>query len=358
MWRVTAVVDGEEVWFESADVPLAPAPEAMASAFYIPALLTGRVLAVDRPVCGLFAKNLRSVARTVSGWWGCPTHELAGAHHEAQARRQARTALCFSGGVDSFYSLLRHGQGTDVLVGLLGYDMKLEDADRIADFSRCVRAVAADAGKAAVIVATNLRQHHFFRRADWTRAHGGALAAVGHLLRGEVGTLQISASYPRFMDVPWGSRWDVDPHFSSASVGIAHVGDELRRSDKLIEIADDPLVRRHLRVCWENRGGQANCCRCEKCLRTMLQLAALGKLEQFTTFTDVGDMAAAIERQPPFRFSLLVVYRRYRAQLRDNRLRQALARWIWRSGGRPAWWHLAGKVKRWVVRRFTGAGRE
>ena len=54
--------------------------------------------------------------------------------------------------------------------------------------------------------------------------------------------------------------------------------------DKLRGIAEHPLVQRHLRVCWKNYGRRDNCCRCEKCLRTMLMLDALGKLGPFEAF--------------------------------------------------------------------------
>ena len=43
-------------------------------------------------------------------------------------------------------------------------------------------------------------------------------------------------------------------------------------------------MQRHLRVCWKNYGRRDNCCRCEKCLRTMLMLDLLGKLGPFEAF--------------------------------------------------------------------------
>src|SRR5262249_59102310 len=39
-----------------------------------------------------------------------------------------------------------------------------------------------------------------------------------------------------------------------------------------------------LRVCWENPDGAYNCGRCEKCLRTMINLLIAGALDRCPTF--------------------------------------------------------------------------
>jgi hypothetical protein len=45
----------------------------------------------------------------------------------------------------------------------------------------------------------------------------------------------------------------------------------------------------HLRVCWKNPGGAYNCGRCDKCLRTMINLEAAGALTRCATFTEPLD---------------------------------------------------------------------
>lgn len=49
-------------------------------------------------------------------------------------------------------------------------------------------------------------------------------------------------------------------------------------------VIQDPKARAFLRVCWQNPDNAYNCCRCEKCIRTMLALEALGGLDQCPTF--------------------------------------------------------------------------
>ena len=95
---------------------------------------------------------------------------------------------------------------------------------------------------------------------------------------------------------PWDRAWDIDPFFSSSVLAIDHIGVELWRADKLRAIAHEDIVRRHLRVCWENRSAEANCCRCEKCVRTMLILTTCGQLENFPQFHGGRGLLSAIER--------------------------------------------------------------
>jgi hypothetical protein len=118
----------------------------------------------------------------------------------------------------------------------------------------------------------------------WDAYHGSALASVGLALAGRVRTLIVPASLTFANLVPWGSHPLLDPLWSTEEVDIVHDGCEATRLDKLAAIGNDPAARRWLRVCWEVRGGAYNCGHCEKCLRTMVALRALGLLDAFTTF--------------------------------------------------------------------------
>ncbi|MDQ3804974.1 MAG: hypothetical protein M3416_14235, partial [Acidobacteriota bacterium] len=108
-------------------------------------------------------------------------------------------------------------------------------------------------------------------------------------------------SYPYFKHVPWGSHWQTDPLWSSDRLEVVHVGAELPRSDKLRAIAREPLVREHLRVCWENLAPEGNCSRCEKCLRTRLMLADCGELENFPVFEGADTLARHLDSLPAIR---------------------------------------------------------
>jgi hypothetical protein len=294
--RISAAVDGRKIWFESADAELAASAEAFGSLMLIPALHLRRPLAILPTVCAVWAANARQIVPLVCDWWG---YELLFPQVNEAAvvpAPRTRTALCFSGGVDSFFTLLRGPRPIDMLVSALGYDVNLRDARRGTLVEQSLQAVAAEMGQRAVLVSSNRRQHRVMRAVPWERSHGGAMAALGHVLSGEVGRLLISSSHPLVDDYPWGSRWDIDPRFSSAALRIEHVGAEFGRAEKLRSIAEEGIVRRHLRVCWENRSSRGNCCQCEKCVRTMLILETCGQLGAYECFRNGQGLLEALER--------------------------------------------------------------
>lgn len=302
--RVSADVDGSELWFESAEVALRASSEAFVSALLVAAAAQERQLVATDPVAADFAANLPRVLDVTARWWDyarlLPKLDTVAApcrqrlkRATAQARRGA--ALCFSGGVDSFFSLLAAGREVDALVFVHGFDVKLDDRRRAAAIEDDVRAVAGEVGAHAVFVRTNIREHPTFRAAPWPNTHGGALAAIGHLLTEGWSTLLISASYSFEDPRPSGSHWKLDPLWSGAGLLVEHVGAECSRSDKLAALEDHPLVHRYLRVCWENRSERLNCSRCEKCVRNEVVLAGLGALDSFEVFEPSASLSARVD---------------------------------------------------------------
>ncbi len=183
-----------------------------------------------------------------------------------------------------------------------GYDIELEDEVRLRAFIPSLNAVAAQRGARAAIIRTNLRQHPLLRGAPWIHTHGGALAAVGHLLGSQVSRLVIASSVPRSYDIPWGSHWQLDPLWSSGAVSITHDGDDLSREQKAWALAHEPLLKTHLRVCWENRTPTGNCSVCDKCVNAMLLLQQAGHLETCTAFQKPSSFVALLEALPETTF--------------------------------------------------------
>lgn len=296
--RVTARVDGIDVWFESPDIVLRPSIEAFVSAFLIPSLGLRRPLLVSGRACPEFVANTRQVVEQVHQWWRYPKRQptYQATPGAVSGSRVPRAALFFSGGLDSFHSLLACGRHVDDLVFVHGFDVPLTDTSRAAACEQLVRDVAESTGQRFVRVRTNLRQHPALSSLHWGRTHGGALAAVGHLLSGEVTSVLISSSNPLTHHGGWGSHWALDRWWSSGGLRVEHVGAECDREQKLAAVARHPLVRRHLRVCWENRDTTLNCGRCEKCLRTQLGLLAQGELSHSTVFDQRVPLAQRLNR--------------------------------------------------------------
>lgn len=328
--RVATNVDGAEVWFASPDLELEPLPEAFGTALLVPHLRLARPLEIQQHVCEVWRGNIEQAAQLLCEWWGYGPGEIRGPTQGAAAAVD-RAALCFTAGVDSFHSLLRSASDASLLVFARGYDVDLRDRRRADWGEQTVRAVAAETGRRAVVLTTNLRRHPTFRQASWEYTYGSALAALGHLLSPHVGRLLVSASQQIGSSLTWGSRWDLDPLFSSSRLNIAHCGATLLRTQKLWEIAHEPLVQRHLRVCWQRGHEGGNCGRCEKCVRTMLTLECCGQLDRYPALGSRRDLVARVDSVPSVSAGAMPSYRSILTRELAPSLRAAVQRLVDRS---------------------------
>src|SRR5439155_23473995 len=83
---------------------------------------------------------------------------------------------------------------------------------------------------------------------------------------------------------PSGSHPLLDSYYSSAHFQIEHHGLDMSRFEKTALVADWPIALQNIRVCQNDSSGNTNCGTCEKCIRTMTALAALGKLKDCRSF--------------------------------------------------------------------------
>ncbi|HTS69439.1 MAG TPA: hypothetical protein VMO17_10685 [Terriglobia bacterium] len=203
-----------------------------------------------------------------------------------------RVGAFFSGGVDSFFTLLRHeGRRADVssrpvqdLLCIWGFDIPLSNPEAFARLRSTMRSVANGFGKELIDVATNLRETRL-NQADWSHHyHGSALASVGFALEKRYQTLFIASStysYNRF--APWGSHPMIDHLLSTRNTRVVHDGAGHSRLEKTRLIAESNAAVQVLRVCWRDHS-DANCGKCSKCYRTMLELELVGALSRCGTF--------------------------------------------------------------------------
>ncbi len=266
-------------------------------------------------------------------------------------------ACFFSGGVDSFYTLLKHLDEIDALIFIHGFDISLDNTPFRARVSAAVREVAAACAKPLIEVETNLKEF-VIRHSPWEYAHGALLAGVALSLSSRFSRIYIAASefYGLAATIPWGSHPLLDPLWSTERTTIVHDGCEATRMDKVAAIARSEVALRWLRVCWENPNGEYNCGRCGKCLRTMVALRIVDALDRCNTFDRPLDLAAVARKKlcpdPPHMIQYLEAAERAGTDpalvraLRDNvsgRFRRGL-------------WPLAGRLRRWG-RRGTALAR-
>ncbi len=352
--RVSATVQGRTLWFESNDLDLTSAPEVFASALLVPALDAGVTLAFDTALSSTWLANCRKLLEIYSGWWGYP--ELLPASPIGIVERGAprpRTALCFTGGVDSFHTLLTRAEKIDYLIYAEGFDTPLSDIVRLRSIETSIRDVARQSGMTAAFIRTNLRELPIVARANWERAHGGALAALGHVLSGEVGRFVISSSLSYNTPRPWGTHWLTDHLWSSERTEIIQHGHEVSRFQKLRRIVSNPLVRAHLRVCWEHLGPEWNCSRCDKCLRVRLGLLELGELHNFNGFDGAATLARDLDSVPVAR-RVTPTHKRILAQRQvDVEVLAALERLVARTERALGNAHAAAEPHRFKWSRFV-----
>ena len=319
--RVRAVAD--VVWEQSGlpaqalrfEVPeelaadLEPSPEAFALAALPAAVWRGeRRLWIDGSLCPRLASGLTQLMQTWSGWYPhCRPVALepARGHAPPPSRRSPRAAVFLSGGVDSLALLRRsraeHPAGHPdapsdaiVLFGNNGFEFEAGRPvpERLAAYQALLARLAPLAereGLALVPVHFDARWLLPGYRAWTSLAFGPMIASVAHALwRRNTSALLGSSSIRN--DLPHGSRPDTDPLYSSGAVEI-RVGDpDVARFEKVRRIADWEPALAIVQPCWLRSrrlaDGRLNCGRCEKCLRTMLALLALGRLSACSAFVE------------------------------------------------------------------------
>ncbi len=331
--RVEACVDGRIAWFES-DLALGCRAEPFLSAFLLPAMTAGRDLDCSEPVDAAWMNHMTTLQDLFHRWWGHPKIRINAPLGTTAPPPVANTAVLFSGGVDSFHTLLRHPDRIDAMLFIEGLDIPIGDKAYLEFIGDELRQIAKATGTQLHRVATNLREHPLFSSVDYIRTHGGALAACAQLLGDHVGRLIINSSSVSDYDIPFGTHWDSDPLWSCSWLRIEHWGNHLWRSDKLFDIMHEPIVSRHLRVCYHRLPvGQLNCGSCEKCVRTMLLLHQRGSLEAFPSLKPPHGLAQAIDRVRRTKHASIPVYIRFRNLERDPQIRHAIGKLILRSGG-------------------------
>jgi len=332
--RVRCRVDGEDVWFESADAELTPRIEAFAGAMLIAALKCRARLIVEEPVDHAWLEGQRRIFTIYRKWW-YPDREfpiVAEVRDEPASKGAPFTATCFTGGVDSFHTLLSNLKRIDALYFVHGYDIPLDDDVRMQAFAASIHEVAGALGKKSLVLKSNLRGHHRFAASDWTQSHGAAIVAGAHLLSGAIGRLIIPSSYNMLMDVPWGSHWKTDRLHSRPEIVFEHFGQTHYRYKKIKEVAHHPLFLRHVRVCWANQSPAGNCSQCEKCLRTMTVMENLGVLSRSEAFDQSRTLIERLDALPMImRPSMNRPWATTLSQCKSPELHNAVARLLQRS---------------------------
>jgi len=339
VYTVSALVDGEPIWFQSADHTLRMAPEAIAGALLVPAVHLGRNLVFADPLCPVWLDHARQLMDFYHQWWDWPPVEISSSTKDTPVKYEGdKTGLCFSGGVDSFYSIITYPEPIDMIITVHGYDIALDDEAGAAHAITNTHKVANEYGIKALSIKTNLRQHHIAGK-RFRNSHEGALAAIGYLVEG-MGTLIISSDYSReaLHTIKHGLHWKTTPLRSSKDIRIRHYGEQYSRAQKIDKIAGNPVLCKHLRVCQQNlkpgfdlSGQFLNCGTCAKCVLTLIVLQHSTELDTFECFANTKHLAHYLDQVVTIDEHTCSSYEKHCTVDVEPALQHAFRALVWRS---------------------------
>jgi hypothetical protein len=279
------------IYFRSNDVPLTGNVEAFLAAAILPAMKVGGTLVAEGKANRRFLDALDTIIAIYRTWVSSLQRlEIRGVlPARARASQEGRVGTFFSGGVDSFYTFLKHRDEITDLIYVHGFDMSLENHPLRKRISSLIHEIGSSFGKRVIEVETNLRSFldaYFRLREAWgPLTHGVVLSSVGHVLFPFFKRIFIAATHTYNDLFPWGSHPLLDPLWSTETLEFIHDGGEATRIDKVALLSKFDIALKSLQVCRSPRSQRAyNCGLCEKCLRTMINLHVVGALDRCTAF--------------------------------------------------------------------------
>jgi hypothetical protein len=258
--------------------------------------------------------------------------------------RSGRVAAFFSGGVDSFYTLLKNRDEITDIIFIHGFEIPSDNKKTFQDANAHVQAIAKELGVNVVNIETNIRSAIDPFVGFGYLGFGPVLVTVAQLLANTFDRIHIPSAYSYAHLSPNGSHPLLDPLWSTEALELVHDGCEANRQQKIEYVANHEIALKHLRVCIKNVEGSYNCGRCEKCVRTMIGLEAAGKLTECHLF-DRPLNARSISK---LRINMLnrVFFAESLAILKERGLRPDLQQAITRALRRTDMTHLRRKIRK------------
>jgi len=279
-----------QIKYRSSDGPIAKGTEPFLAAALLPAMKVSQPLQVSGPVSAKLLAATSTLQDIYSEWFPefrkVTVQSKEGDSNSAPNGRSV--GAFFSGGVDSFYTLLKHQDEIEKIILIHGFNQYYSEALR-SQVTNVVRQVARDFNKELIEVETNVREMSD-QYSDFTDHFVGILlTSVGLFIHPQFRKIYIPSSFSYGQLHPAGTHPLLDPLWSTESMTFVHDGCEANRAQKTARIAQSDIALKSLRVCFSSKDEYGNCGRCQKCLRTMLGLQAAGALEKCATFNETLD---------------------------------------------------------------------
>jgi hypothetical protein len=193
-----------------------------------------------------------------------------------------RAVSAFSGGVDGTFTAIRHkllqlGNASYPLTDVLfvhGFDVPLGKPETFDLLLQRVRPLLDELGLNVRTVRTNLKET---AGQYWEDSFAAQLAACLHNYSHDFDYALIGSGEP-YTNIfyPWGSTPATDYLMSGDQMRLVLDGSAYTRTEKMQTLRHYPTALKTLKVCWEGSSQERNCGTCEKCVRTKLNLLAVG----------------------------------------------------------------------------------
>ena len=272
--ELSALMDDYRLWYRiPIEYEASMAGDAFLVAGFFPSMASGKTLELDSTV-RISKKLVRNMTRLqeIFHCWNPLLKKFKINGTEAVSEpKNTGTASFFSGGIDGSCTLLRNFDEIKNLIYINGFDFELGSKD-FNDVVTRLHRMSSLLNKSLIAVDTNfysfISQHRISRILNF----GSCLASVAHVLGFPKIYIPSSETYNDLH--PLGSHPLTDPLWSNEATEIIHDGAHLKRTQKTRLLIENDVIMDNLVVCWEKPNN--NCCKCQKCIRTMITLKLLG----------------------------------------------------------------------------------
>jgi hypothetical protein len=342
-------VDGAEqvLYFATQDCQLRASDEALLSA----TLLACMAARYDYPEPLTLDPQFQEALPSIQDYYRACEPEsgnvaipLAPEPMDAPAEPATGVGTLFSGGLDSFYTLLKHQDEITHLCLIVGMDIPLDDVEYRAGVVGLIREVGRRLGKEVIVMETNITP--FLLTFNAPLMAYGALLRTTAMLPDGFGKFYIPATYFAPHLGPDGTHPVLDPLWDTGRLRFVHDGCHMTRFRKTEYVSRYPVTYDTLRVCWRSHAGTHNCCECEKCVRTMSHLQALDRLDRYSVFPRPLDLT----RYPdpgPTPLALKDYYTPVQHYLRDTGKHPQLLKYLEGIMFPPLWRQYYPEYRKW-----------
>jgi hypothetical protein len=384
--RMTGLVergtgDQFEIWFEvscalEGDLSSSGNPWLIAMLPY--AMETGETISGELATDAFLVENVKGVIAVWCEWYPqlkAPSIQVPLAPFDTGRVQGGRVAAFFSGGIDSWFTVLRHMPELekaavgrlDDLVTVHGFDIPIESPREFERLRLPLATKAQELGRQMIVIKTNLRRNNSLWAKGWGwLTHAAGLSTCALILEPRFGSVLIGSSYPFGGLGPWGSHPMTDQLFSTSYLAVKHDGASFDRVEKTMLVAHHNVALSDLHVCWQQQSG-SNCGHCSKCIRTMATLQLFGALRSTGPFpvefraTDLASLYVADEHEESFineihvhalRLGNEVIGTAAGQALRRSKRMRPLIKLVDSLIQVPFLWRFAPNLRRWCLREL------